>query len=135
MKTLKYLLSITACVLLLQACASKPEATETAGSFPFHATGKARVYVYSTTTIAAGLTVKLDGAKVGVTKPNSSFYVDTTPGTHTLAISDAGKPVSFHLDNGGNGFMRLDIVDGTITPFPVETTVGQKEVTALGGAK
>ena len=134
MKFLKYLLPLAAGVLLLQGCASKSESSEAAGNFPFHATGKARVYIYSTAALAADTVVKLDGAKVGTAKANGSFYVDTTPGEHTVAASD-GKPVSFHLDNGGNGFVRLDLVDGKATPVPVAAAEGQKAVTALGGTK
>ena len=132
MKLLKFLLPIAAGLLLLQGCASEPD--ETASSFPYHGTGKARVYVYSTAALAADTAVKLDGAKAGTAKSPGSIYVDTTPGDHTIAVGD-GKPVSFHLDNGANGFVRLDLVDGIATPVPVATADGQKAVTALGGAK
>jgi hypothetical protein len=134
MKSLKYFLSIAVCTLLLQACTTNSEKAETAGSFPFHATGKARVYIYSNSSIAADTAVKLDGSHVGAAKSNGSFYVDTTPGDHTLAAGD-GQPVSFHLDNGGNGFVRLDVTDGKVTPVPVAAAEGQQAVTALGGAK
>ncbi len=132
MKSLKCLLGLAAGLFLLLGCAGTPAPRDAAGNILYQGTGKARVYVYSTATLATDTVVKLDGAKIGTAKSRAYFLADTTPGVHSLVTEPAGDaPLSFHLDIGDNGYVRLDVADGRVVPLFVNDAIGEKEVATL----
>jgi len=130
MKRFASLLFIGVCSLFLSGFASGTEA-ETKGNIPYHATGKARVYIYRTAAASATVqpTVRLDGVNVGTVQPKVALYLDTTPEDHVVTVSkEAAGTLKLKVENGGTRYVRLNVVDTRIVPELVDNAIGEKEI-------
>jgi len=78
-------------LVFLSACASVPMASmdedRLRKEFSPPPGGMAGLYIYRNTNMGGALkkTIKVDGKVVGETGPMTYFYIDLTPGSHTLS--------------------------------------------------
>lgn len=100
---------------------------------------KARLYFYRLPALygsALRPPVLLDGESVGISVSGSVFFVDTSPGSHTISItSDSERILLFELSPDESVYVRMDMEPGVwianVRPVLVAPELGRHEVRDL----
>jgi len=121
---------------LVAGCASGPKYSELHSTFPALSSEQGRIFVYRARAFGGSAVqpeVKLDGARVGSSKPGGFFYIDRPPGQYELSTTtEVKRSLSLTLDKGQTRFVRLKIAMGFwvghVYPELVEPDKGEKEI-------
>ncbi|MGZ2749801.1 DUF2846 domain-containing protein [Burkholderia stagnalis] len=141
-KSYRKLMLCAGAVLTMAGCASGPSYQQVAGSIPTLAPQSGRVYFFrSSSMFGAALQpeIKLNGEKIGESKPGGFFYVDRPAGQYTASTStETEKTLSFALDAGETKYVRTSpsfgLLVGRVVPTLEDAAVAQKEIEGLNYA-
>lgn len=141
-KLYRSLLLCTATLVTLAGCASGPSYKEMASSIPVLSSQNGRVYFFrSSSPLGAALQpdIKLNGEKVGESKPGGFFYVDKPAGRYTVSTAtETEKTLSLALDAGETKYVRtspsLGLLVGRVVPTLEDAGAAQKEIEGLSYA-
>ena len=122
-------------LIWLTGCASGPKYAEVAGSLGEAAPDKARIYIYRTAVVGAGVQpqVKLNGEVIGKAVPKGFCYVDRALGNYKMTTStEVDRHLSFTLEEGQTRYVRLNIgmgfFVGHVYPELVDKAIGTEEI-------
>lgn len=122
-------------ILFLAGCATGPRLSERPDAIPPIPAGMGRIYFYRATTIGAAVqpSIKLNGEKVGVSKPRGVFYVDRPPGTYEIETkTEVSRKLSFSLEDQQPRYVRFKVgmgfFVGHVIPELVEPSEGEGEI-------
>jgi Protein of unknown function (DUF2846) len=134
-----FMLMLTATALLATGCASGPKYSAVEKNIPTLASGKGRIYFYrSGSMFGSGIqpSVKLNGEKVGDSKPGGFFYIDRAPGDYEVMLStEVDRKLTFTLDAGEERYVRMSVSLGVLVyrvyPELVDKSTGVTEMREL----
>lgn len=141
-KLYRTLLLSTATVVAMAGCASGPSYREVASSIPTLSPENGRLYFFrSSSMFGAALQpdIKLNGDKVGESKPGGFFYVDRPAGQYTVSTAtETEKTLTLALDAGETKYVRtapsLGVMVGRVVPTLEDAAAAQKEIDGLSFA-
>ena len=93
-------------------CASGPKFDTVATSLPPVPGGKARIFIYRSSSLGAAIQpdVRLNGAVVGKAEPNGVFYVDRDPGNmEVITGSEVNRKLTFTAGAGETRYVKLGV--------------------------
>lgn len=119
----------------LGACATGPDYDEYRDNLPDLAPGEGRIFVYRTAMfgLANQPSVELNGETVGEAVPEGFFFVDVSPGAHTITCeTEVTRSAEVEVEAGGTYYVRLNaklgVVGNRIEPELVNASVGAREI-------
>ena len=133
----KYL--IIGLVILLMSCASGPKYSDINTMLPSMNPDEGRIYFYRTANpFGSGIQpdVKLNGEKVGDSKPGGFFFEDRRAGNYEVILStEVDKKLTFTLDRAATRYVRMSVGLGVIVyrvyPELVDESTAQSEMQGL----
>jgi hypothetical protein len=130
--------ALTVALVFLAGCASGPKFNTVESGLSSLPTGKARIFLYRSTSLGAGIQpeIKLNGAVVGKAEPNGIFFVDRDPGNmEVVTSSEVEKKLTFTVSAGETRYVRLGVGLGVlvyrIIPELVAEDEARKEIAEL----
>jgi hypothetical protein len=103
---------------LLAGCASGVKHSDMAAGIPSIKAGEGRIYFFRSSSMVGAAVqpeIRLDGQKVGESKPGGFFYVDRPAGNHVASSStETEKTVSFTLQPGETKYIRSSVSMGLL---------------------
>jgi hypothetical protein len=101
---------------LLAGCATGVKHSDMAAGMPSLKSGDGRIYFLRSSSMMGAAVqpeIRLDGQKVGESKPGGFFYVDRPAGNHMASTStETEKTVSFSLQPGETKYIRSSVSMG-----------------------
>jgi hypothetical protein len=132
-------LSIVVIGLMLAACAAGPKYSDVQSSIPPLSSEQGRVYFYrSSSMVGAAIqpSIKLNGEKVGASKPGGFFYIDRPPGNYEAVCgTEVERKADFVLNAGQQRYIKttisMGVLVGHVTPELVDPTEGMAAIQSL----
>jgi hypothetical protein len=136
MKTLVRAALLCAVLPVLAACASGPTYSELQKTTAPLAANSGRIYIYrSGGPFGAAIQpdVKVDGKVAGAAVPGGYFYVDLSPGSHTISAStEVERDLTVTLEAGQTRYVTLSpsfgAFVGHISPTLVDDKKGLEDI-------
>lgn len=111
-------------------CASGPKFDTVATSLPPVPGGKARIFIYRSSSLGAAIQpdVRLNGAVVGKAEPNGVFYVDRDPGNmEVITGSEVNRKLTFTAGAGETRYVKLGVGLGVLVYRIVPELVSEEQ--------
>src|SRR5665213_170224 len=105
--------------MFMFGCATGPTYSSMQSQIPTVESGKGRVFFYRSSSIAASFIqpglggsaiqpdISIDGQRVGSAVPGKVFFVDLTPGTHSVFCQN--QTVTIHLGAGESRYVSFEV--------------------------
>jgi hypothetical protein len=135
---------VAAGAALFAGCATGVKHSDMAAGIPSLKSGEGRVYFFRSSSMVGAAVqpeIRLDGQKVGESKPGGFFYVDRPAGNHVASAStETEKTVSFVLQPGETKYIRSSVSLGLMigrvvleleTPEKAKAEIGSLSYTGV----
>jgi hypothetical protein len=109
---------VAAGAALVTGCATGVKHSDMAAGIPSLKSGEGRIYFFRSSSMVGAAVqpeIRLDGQRVGESKPGGFFYVDRPAGNHVASSStETEKTVSFTLQPGETKYIRSSVSLGLL---------------------